>query len=171
MKKITNVPGSHPPGRRRWGRAQQAPTTDPYKARGKPPEPTICPQCQAVFHDGRWRWGPPPPGAHQTLCPACHRIADKFPAGTVTLAGTFLPSKKAEILHLAHHQEEAEKAEHPLDRIMSIDESSDAIVINTTDIHLPRRIGEALKRAFQGKLDVAFEKDGYFVRVNWHRDA
>jgi len=68
---------------------------------------------------------------------------------------------------LARHQEEAEKSEHPLNRIIKIDEDADGIVINTTDIHLPRRIGEAVKRAFHGSLNEDFDQGGYFVRVNW----
>jgi len=71
------------------------------------------------------------------------------------------------MIRLARHHEEAEKNEHPLNRIMSIEEDTHGIVINTTDIHLPRRIGEAVKRAFHGEIDAQFEEDGYFVRVNW----
>lgn len=40
-------------------------------------------------------------------------------------------------------------------------------MITTTDIHLPRRIGEAVKRAYHGNLKEHFEEDGYFVRVDW----
>jgi hypothetical protein len=54
---------------------------------------------------------------------------------------------------LARHQEQAEKGEHPLNRIISIGEDAQGIVIDTTDIHLPRRIGKAAKRAFRGTLD------------------
>ena len=68
---------------------------------------------------------------------------------------------------MARHQEEAEKSEHPLNRIIKIDEDADGIVINTTDIHLPRRIGEAVERAFHGSLNENFDEGGYFVRVNW----
>ena len=68
-------------------------------------------------------------------------------------------------------QEEAEKEEHPLNRIISIEEDAHGVVINTTDIHLPRRIGEAVKRAFHGEIEDNFEKDGYFVRVTWTREA
>jgi len=32
---------------------------------------------------------------------------------------------------------------------------------------LPRRIGEAVKRAFDGNIGTNFEEGGYFVRVNW----
>jgi hypothetical protein len=105
------------------------------------------------------------------LCQACHRINDKFPAGVVTLTGNFVSSKKAEILQLVRHQEEVERNEHPMNRIIDIEEELGRVVINTTDIHLPRRIGETLKRAFQGQLDLAHEEDGYFVRVNWHREG
>jgi hypothetical protein len=44
-------------------------------------------------------------------------------------------------------------------------------MINTTDIHLPRRIGEAVRRAFHGEIEENFEDDGYFVRVTWMRET
>ena len=78
---------------------------------------------------------------------------------------------KGEILHLACHQEEQEKPEHPLHRIMAIDEQGDAIVVRTTDIHLPRRIGEALQHAYHGELDFRYEEETYFLRVHWTRDG
>ena len=56
---------------------------DPYKARGKDDGPAECPQCLAVYDEGRWRWaaGRPKAGAEKELCPACHRINDAYPAG------------------------------------------------------------------------------------------
>jgi hypothetical protein len=71
------------------------------------------------------------------------------------------------MIHLVRHQEEAEKPEHPLNRIISVVEDAEGIVVNTTDIHLPRRIGEAIKRAFHGSLEENFDEDAYFVRINW----
>jgi len=68
---------------------------------------------------------------------------------------------------LARHQEEAEKSEHPLNRIIKIDDEPEGIVINTTDIHLPGRIGEAVNRAFHGSLSEDFDEGGYFVRITW----
>jgi hypothetical protein len=106
-------------------------------------------------------------GAVEELCPACRRIKDKFPAGVVTLRGDFAQEHKEEMIRSARHQEEAENKEHPLNRIISIEEDAQGLVINTTDIHLPRRIGEAVKRAFHGEIENTFEKDGYFVRVSW----
>jgi hypothetical protein len=90
-----------------------------------------------------------------------------LPAGVVKLHGALGRQQIEEMVRLARHQEEAEKGEHPLNRIISIDEDAEGIVINTTDIHLPRRIGEAVKRAFHGTLDEDFDEGGYFVRVNW----
>lgn len=105
------------------------------------------------------------------LCQACQRTNDHYPAGIVTLTGTFVVAHKDEIVGLVRNQEEAEQPEHPLNRIMTVaEEAPDRLIISTTDIHLPRRIGEAMNRAYNGSLDEDFDEDGYFVRVNWHRD-
>ncbi len=144
---------------------------DPYKPRLKLTEPTVCPQCGAVFHDGRWQWLPRPDGAHETLCAACQRINDHYPAGEVTITGGFAREHAEEILHLVRHQGELEKGEHPLHRIMAIEERGGAVVVQTTDIHLPRRIGEALSHAYHGDLHFHYEEETYFIRVSWTRDA
>ena len=154
-------------GRRRWGRAQNRAFTDPYKSVKKPLEPTVCPQCGAVYHGGRWQWAERPPHAYEEICQACRRINDKFPAGLITIFGSSLREHKDEILHIIQNQERIEKAEHPFNRIMKIDEEADKLVITTTDIHLPRRIGESLKSALHGELTFDYEEDAYFVRVSW----
>ena len=153
--------------RRIAGHAQQDHILDPYQAQHKLHEATVCPQCGAIYHGGRWQWAATAKAAHKQLCAACRRINDKFPAGIVTLRGDFARQRKEEMFNLARHQEEAEKKEHPLNRIISIREDAQGIVIETTDIHLPRRIGEAVKRAFNGEVEEHFEEDGYFVRVEW----
>jgi NMD protein affecting ribosome stability and mRNA decay len=153
--------------RRIAGHAQEDHILDPYQRQQKLDDDTVCPQCGAVYRQGRWQWGARPENSHEALCPACRRINDKFPAGVVELRGALGRQQKEEIVRLARHQEEAEKGEHPLNRIITIDEDADGIVINTTDIHLPRRIGEAVERAFHGNLNEVFDEGGYFVRVNW----
>ena len=46
---------------------------DPYKAKRKLPEPTVCPGCQAVLREGRWQWAKSwPESSHRELCQACH---------------------------------------------------------------------------------------------------
>ena len=68
---------------------------DTYKTSHKLSEPTVCPDCGAVFHEGRWQWiTPAPKGAHQTSCPACHRTRDNYPAGVITLSGGYVSSTK-----------------------------------------------------------------------------
>ena len=158
-------------GRRRFGRAQMDVPQDPYKATKRPHEPSVCPQCGVVFHRGRYHWADRPADAQEALCQAYHRINDRYPAGIVTLSGPLVAQHGAEMIRLARHEEEAEKREHPLNRIIDIEQGADRIVINTTDIHLPRRIGEAQKRAWHGKSEFHYDEDWYFVRVTWHRDA
>ena len=71
---------------------------------------------------------------------------------------------------MADNQENQEKVEHPLHRIMNVHERAGTIRIETTDIHLPRRIGEALRRAHKGDLAINYENEGCFVRVSWTRN-
>jgi hypothetical protein len=145
---------------------------DPYKVRGKLPEPSVCPQCSAVFQHGRWQWSKSAlEGAHSLICPACHRLNDRYPAGEVTLSGGFVTTHADEIISLARNVESAEKREHPLQRIMGIEAKSDHIIITTTDVHLPRRIGHAIVEAYKGDLKTHYDEAGYFVRMTWKRDA
>jgi len=112
------------------------------------------------LYDGRWRWVPGLEAGHEQLGAACRRINDKFPAGIVTLRGDFARDRREEMIRLARHQEEPEKKEHPLNRIIGIEEDTRGIVINTTDIRLPRRIGGAVRRAFHGDIETNFEEGG-----------
>jgi hypothetical protein len=146
---------------------------DPYKTRLKLQEPTLCPDCGALYQDGRWTWPsyPPPADTPQERCQACHRIHDKYPAGRVVIGGSFVADHEEEIMNLIHHQEELEKTEHPLHRIMDMEKQDGGLVITTTDIHLPRRIGEALHHAYQGSLDFHYEEEAYSLQVNWTRDG
>jgi hypothetical protein len=153
-----------------WLGLQREYLHDTYKSRKKLPEPTVCPRCKAVFHKGRWTWAARTPAkAHQEICPACHRIEDKFPAGIVHLNGPFIKTHREEVLNAVRHQEEMANKEHPLCRIIGIDESDEEIVVTTTDMHLPRRIGEALWHAYHGELKLHYAEDARLIRMNWKR--
>ena len=142
---------------------------DPYQSKSKLPDPTVCPGCGGVYHEGRWTWMGQPARAHVALCPACRRIRDGYPAGYLTMRGPFLQAHKQEILNVARNQEARARAEHPLQRIMAIEEQADGVLITTTDPHLARGIGEALYRAYQGVLEFRYTEEGSLLRVRWER--
>lgn len=159
------------PARSRQDRLIHERVHDPYKTRLKLPEPTVCPRCHAVYLGGRWQWAQTrPKAAHEEMCQACHRVEDGYPAGEVTLTGAFALAHRAEILNLIRNLEKEENAEHPLHRIMRLEERAEALVVNTTDIHLPRRLGDALHHAYKGERQLHYDEEGYFVRVHWRRD-
>lgn len=140
---------------------------DPYAERAKPPEPAACPDCGAVFHHGRWRTGAAPPDAHAHLCPACRRVRERLPAGVVHIGGDFGAAEKAEYLKLIDHETKAEAADHPLERIMDIEEEDGSLIVTTTGVHLARRIGEALQHAHRGQLAFHYNEAEHFIRVHF----
>lgn len=142
---------------------------DAYRMKGKLSEPTTCPQCNAVYHQGRWQWIEVPANAHQVICPACHRQNDHFPAGFVSLEGDFYRDNNDEILQTVINFEQHERAEHALQRIMSIEKNDDTANITTTDIHLARGIGKAIQNAYQGELDLQYNSGENQLRVYWKR--
>lgn len=161
-----------PPYTFRSGRHLQVldePVHDPYNEREKLSEPTVCSDCGAVYHEGRWQWITPPVHALQTRCAACRRIHEKLPAGYVSIEGEFGREHRDEVLSLARNLETREKAEHPLQRIMDVEEQDDKLMITTTDIHLARNIGEALENAYKGELEFHYLKEEYLLRVRWKR--
>ncbi len=143
---------------------------DPYQAARHLPEPSVCPGCEAILHDGRWTWMEAQPAdAREDLCPACCRARDQYPAGFLRLDGQFTREHSDELLRLAQDEAVVETAEHPLHRILDILEDPDGITITTTDVHLPRRIGEAIRRAFHGELDIQYAEEDHLVRARWTR--
>jgi hypothetical protein len=142
---------------------------DPYHSKRKIKEPTRCRDCGAVFHKGRWTWGQAPADAHEELCPACHRIHDKIPAGYLTLSGEFFAEHKDEILHLIRNVEAKERAEHPLKRIMDVEEQDGETVVSFSDAHLTHGAAEAVYHAYKGELDAKYGDEDILVRATWSR--
>lgn len=142
---------------------------DPYEARRKLPEPTVCPDCGAVFHGGRWQWLASPVGAHKASCPACQRQREKMPAGYVSVSGDFFNSHREELLQLIHNEEKHAKAAGPLKRILDITDENGGVLVTTTDIHLARALGDALHRACQGELEYHYNEQEHLLRVAWRR--
>lgn len=143
--------------------------SDAYGLRGKLPEPTACPDCGALYRDGRWTWGSPPADSHRTRCPACRRIADGMPAGIVTVQGEFAAAHRAEIEGLLRNIEEREKREHALKRIIALSDEDGKLVITTTDARLAHALANALHHAYQGELDSRFTEAENVFRATWSR--
>lgn len=142
---------------------------DTYKLRGKLKEPTLCRQCGAVYHKGRWTWDRKPTQPHETTCPACARTQDRYPAGLLTVSGPYLREHRQDLVNLARREEETAKSEHPLSRIMKIEDSKEGFTIHTTDQHLARRIGEAMHHAHHGKFTFHHKEGGHLLRASWTR--
>lgn len=141
---------------------------DVYREKQKYQEPTRCPKCSALFTEGRWTWKDTSQETHSALCPACRRIEDSYPAGFVNISGPFFKDHSKEIIHMVKNLEQTEREERPLERIMEIQEKDGQTVISTTGIHLARRLGDALKHAYEGELDISYDAENY-VRISWHR--
>ena len=94
-----------------------------------------------------------------------------YPARVVTISGAFALAHASELLNLVRHREREENREHPEHRIMRIEEKPGTIVIETTDVHLPHAIGEALHDAFKGSLKFRYPEESYFVEVRWDRES
>jgi hypothetical protein len=126
-----------------------------------------------MFHDGRWQWTTN--GWLGSATRICGRngyaAGTRYPAGIVKLTGGFVSKHRKELVHLARNNELIENRDHPLNRIIKIEEHPDSIVITTTDIHLPRRIAEAVRHAYKGDLDLRYDEEGYFARAEWRRES
>lgn len=130
-------------------------------------EPTVCPRCDAVYMDGRWRWGPLPVQAQQALCPACKREEEQNPAGFVLLSGPFFREHRQEVTSKVHEQAERKRHENPLMRIMGEEVSGEDLLLTTTDVRLAHLIGAALHHAYDGRLDYHQNPEQDLLRVHW----
>lgn len=142
---------------------------DPYLEACKPAGSAVCDGCGAAYREGTWHWEARASDAVITTCPACRRIHDKRPAGYVTVGGRFLTEHHDDLVNLIRRTEAREKAEHPLKRIMAIRVEDNKLLIETTDAHLARGIGEALEHAYKGDLRFHYNKGDQMLRVEWER--
>lgn len=140
---------------------------DPYRAGSKPKGEQVCPHCGLVNRRGRWMRAQVTPQAQSAACPACRRIADRLPAGILTVDGPFAFEKREDVLATARNVAEKVESEHPLERIMSIETFDGRLVISTTDVHLVQAIGRALHGAFGGSLHYGFQEGEDQLRVDW----
>ena len=115
---------------------------------------------------GRWRAEEQPEGVVTGLCPACTRIREHDPAGTLRLDEAFLDDRD-EIVRMARNVERAETAEHPLERLMGVEPQAQGLVITTTGVHLARRIAHALERRFHRAARYRYSDGDRTLFVDW----
>ena len=139
------------------------------RERRKLREPTRCPDCGAVYRNGRWAWAPPGGPAHRKRCPACVRTRARAAAGYVRMSGDYFSRHRAEILRRVRRCEAAERAEHPLERIIDIASGADGELVTTTGVSLARRIAHGLQSAFKGAVRSRYSKGEKVLRVYWSR--
>jgi hypothetical protein len=83
---------------------------------------TGSPKCGASYREGRWTWQSAPAGSSERLCPACERITYHYPAGVLHVEGGFAALHRDDLIGLLRNVEERERSNHPLKRIMSIEQ-------------------------------------------------
>jgi len=85
------------------------------------------------------------------------------------LSGEFFRSHRDEIMNLVDNKVALQEKEHPMKRLMNVEDREDGTELTFTDSHLPRGVGEAIRRAYDGDLDIHFPEQGGIVRVYWER--
>ena len=85
------------------------------------------------------------------------------------LAGDFVDTHEALVMGIVLDQEEREKVEYPLRRVMDIEKLESGFLVTTTDVNLACDIGEALRQTFNGELDMNYNRRMNQLRVHWQR--
>ncbi len=144
----------------------------PFGRPEKYPSDMQCPECGLVYHEGMWKWKSPNGGRalQSKLCPACLQVRKGYAGGVVELGGTFVVSHRQELLNRVRNVEKLALNEHPLERIIRIEERKDKISISATTEHLTARIGKAIQRDFGGELVLKYAPEDKFATARWHRD-
>ncbi len=146
---------------------------DPYMDKKLYKDPTLCPKCGIIFHEKRWQNAPElikefqekGKEIHKKECPACRKIRDKYPLGIVEIRGNFIREKNKEIHSRIKHIAAEEFIHNPLERIISVDNSDERIIIETTTEHLAEKIGKKIAKTFHKSIKISFSDSEKLVRV------
>jgi NMD protein affecting ribosome stability and mRNA decay len=151
-------------------------SADPYIPEEGPPELSLCESCHALYHDKRWYLDVEAFEAAKAggdfdwvTCPACKKIAERYPEGVVTLRGDYVWDHEEEIRNILKHEEERAMAKNPLQRIIRMEREGDDLVIETTEEKLAEHLGRALHKSHQGELKVSWTEEHSVCRVTWER--
>jgi hypothetical protein len=146
---------------------------DDLQKLGKLPSNTRCPKCNLLFQEGVWKRES---SSHNhalqwKLCPACLQIRDHTVGGIVQFSGAFATAHRQDLLNRIRNVEKQTQEERPLERIMSLKENKEGIIVSATTEHLVARIGKSIQRDFGGELDLRYAPEDKFAFAHWHRDV
>lgn len=144
---------------------------DVYRSKDGVSGASYC-ECGAVYSNKRWHVtesGSLPQGEQRVVCPACRRIADRNPAGIVTLKGSFFAAHGEEIDNQIKNTAEAAFLKNPLGRIMDINREKEGVTITTTDVKLAQKIGRDVFKSYGGDLQFSWSHATGPVRISWSR--
>lgn len=150
-----------------------------HHTRRAPTEPKVCEECGAVYQKRRWvsaeiAASANPERSHPiqiTICPACKQKREGVPNGFVYLQGAFLTAHHDEIKRLLKNEAERAAVDNLLAQIIGWErDKSGRLTITTTTVHLAKRLGQALEKAFDGEIRYDFSHENQMARVYWHRD-
>ena len=151
---------------------------DPYIPDPGYQDGVVCSRCNAVYKNKRWYLQDELPEAGKAKteittveCPACKKIAENYSEGIVNLQGAFFWEHEKEIRNLIHNEEKKAREKNPLMRILSIKREGDTLVLKTTEQKLAEHLGRAIHKAQQGELNISWDDNHSFCRVNWERNA
>ena len=146
---------------------------DPYRAQKKHPKNTKCPNCGLIFQKGAWKWSKArtPGVVHWKFCPACLQMRHGFAGGELRLSGNFLKAHHGHILNRIENLARGVMKQHPLERIMKMEQKNGEMVIYVTSEHLVARLGKAIHRDFKGELVLKYARDDKYALAHWKRDT
>ena len=150
-------------------------STDVYRPRNGLKDLSVCPDCRLVYRGKRWHLDEEEGDrllssrANKQTCPACRRVADRNPAGIVTLSGRYLEQNWDEIQNLIRHVTEKSRVKNPLGRIMDMEQGTSGITITTTEDKIAQKIGREIFKAYKGDLIYSWSHEQQLVRVTWNR--
>lgn len=150
---------------------------DPYLLKLSPDDMAVCRKCGAVYHDKRWSLSKASAAKAarkdgvKVLCPGCHKIKERFAGGYVTMEGDFVAGHTDELLNLVRNKEKRAMHYNPLDRIIEIKRRRGAIEVSTTTEKLAQRLGQMIKKAYNGSIEYKWSSDTKLARVVWRRGS
>ncbi|MFO0704446.1 MAG: hypothetical protein U0517_00500 [Candidatus Andersenbacteria bacterium] len=136
----------------------------------------FCPICRSIFYRKSWHTDPRKyEQISQNLdlarkCPACHKTQLDLPEGIVTLSAldTFDKQHREELINLVRNIADRAFRRDPMDRIYKMLDKGNEIVAYTTENQLAVAIGNEVKRALGGDLNIDFShRDNEIARVVW----